>query len=270
MAMVLTIKEAGVLQRLSRRLSNGGESSISRSESRRLPIIRLARMAVGKLKDAGVNDAHIASLAETHVYMRATHDLANLQEYYERIADFDPNQELTREVLQRINPWPEYLLERDSDRCISDLTGHAFVRVTNMPGIVLANMMSGLYSSEVRRINIAVIGETVRGRVEETVTNRLSGLAEAVDEWSGRISQSRRGEARRRGLQEREEQVFESGWSVTYNVIIDVFFTDPTSLEDDLNLIDQELNSLISTGKPVTGAAYQLPMLWSMTGISVL
>lgn len=265
MSMGITIKRTGALARIK------SNDSLQHSDSRQLPVLKLARNVATDLNNLGVSGAHVGDYREVLTFLKGATDIINLGAYKELLADIAPGLKPTDGLLQSLSPAAQKSITRTKLSCEIDGTHHSVIRLTSLPTPVLANTMAQLYASSIKWIRITVVGESVRGRPEEILSGVARGVLEGADEWIGRVQQSRRSKARRDQLEQSENSAYESGWVVTYNVMIAVSIEDIKMLEELVQTAISETNNATSDAQQIVGLAYQLNAMYSATtGISVL
>jgi hypothetical protein len=257
MAAVWTIKRRWLPTDVVR-----GKRDLAEDESNRAPITQIAEIASNGLEYCRVADPKVLDKEGLKAYVRGALDVAHIEDFYRWQA------RLPGDPLVSVLPahWPEKQIDVGRTWCRTDDTYHTVLPVLRSPPRVAPNYFAQLFAAQVANMSIAQVGDTIKyGREYQAMKRWIPIYHKTRIGMAGIDYNDPKARKKTSSMEQRLEDIFESGFTEAYNVLIGVHHTSLKGLEEAVSAIRLEATVLgISLGR-VTGESRQLPALISAT-----
>lgn len=256
MAVVITIQRNGILAKAeSNRL-------IDEKYVKRLPINKMVRTVISGLKAAGISDPYALDRRDIHLFGRGSWDTHKLDEYNAHVAA-DPEAP-DRDGFNE--HWPREEMIAGNDFSKTDGNVATVLRVTANRKQDWQGYWAEFYTRLPGRFSsFALVGAAVTSSKEIWVLERATALLETISDLVGIQRKTRKMQKRENKLNQRADDISDSEFSQSYNILVTLRPEREEDLEDEVDDLETLGDELGISIKRIELAVHQYPALWSGT-----
>jgi hypothetical protein len=261
----------------------GFEKSLADNQAHRLPIVQLASILPAELEAAGVIDPRALSPREMHAYFRGAWDVATIDDYYELRSAINQAAELDGEsseeevenaknqaVLTSDTHLPQKRITAGKDYLLVDGTYTTVLWLLDSQSYLYPHQLRQLYYLGIPWYSVAVVGNTSSTKGEYAFLDRWIQVSQDLEDKAGMVHRGPKKLDQQASRVERQRKVYESRFSMDYNIFVAVHHVSRQGLEEAVDAAMQKISLMNFTAERVEGTIWQLPfVLCATTGIDM-
>jgi len=236
------------------------DDDLSPDAARRLPAVQTANLLASELEGNGVIDPRPLDPAQMHGFLRGAWDIKNISDYYEwRLKS------TTDEILVSDRHHPQQKIEAGHDYVLIDGSYTSVIWVKGYEGRILPFSLRQLCDINVPYLSVSLIGNVKSYNLEYAWLDRISTVSEETERILGVVHKGPRAGEKVDSRLNRQRRIYESRYSMDFNVLVAVHHIDREGLEQAVDTALQQIRLSNLVGERVLGSTRQLPFALSAT-----